>query len=421
MDKQIYTLEDHLELLVGLKGQGKFSLETSDISILQSIGRQVFKGTALTDRQYELVKEKLSKYKDQFSALEYDVEHSFNTLRMPLREIDRTKYVKIVSHLDAVGPNEVYESYKQNWQWIKVRFPFSKKLIVAIEEISRTTPSGKYYHKKGSHEHYFHFNEKNIFEVVEMFQPKNFEIDDELLELYQRLKTMNNNKDQYIPGIYNFKLKNLTDRAVKYMLSSIGEPSIETLALYRDRQHLFGLHHFDDADLDHSISQLTILSKKIVTRKHKNVFISNQTYNLNRVSETILELNRFPLLVVLPDVDSDNLSNLSSIHQTFNGFVDNSEMSVLFRLDNQTNSDFNDYIKKNNLNSPVDKDTKIVYINSSNVPKPLIQSNWRPSAVLLLSSTRQHTRVSTYSESVDLIIHYDETPSQFMRRNLDIL
>ena len=54
------TVEDYLERLVGLQDDNvKYTLDSSDISILRSIGRQVFKGIALTDRQHELVKNKL--------------------------------------------------------------------------------------------------------------------------------------------------------------------------------------------------------------------------------------------------------------------------------------------------------------------------------------------------------------------------
>lgn len=419
MKNEAYTVEDCLELLVGLQGQGKFQLETSDVTFLQSIGRQVFKGTALTDRQYSVVKEKIEKYKDQLVALEYNVDLALENLRMPLREIDRSKFITVVDHSDTVGPNGVYETYKDKWKWIKVRFPFSKKLIVLVEEVLYIIPRHKYFHKKGSHEHYFLLNEKNLYEVISRFKEKNFKIDEYLLGEYERLEYMNNNKEKYIPGVYNYKLKNLSDRAVSYMISSVGEPTLETLALYKDRQELFGLHYFDDQDLTQSLQQLTALSKKIAVRKRNNVFISRKNYTINNVAESVLELNRFPLLVILPE--NDPLSDLCTVHQAFNGFIENSMSTVMFRLDNKSNSDFNDYIRKHNLNSPLDKDTKIVYINNSSIPKPLVMSEWTPSAALLLSSSRPHSRIGVYAEGLDLVIHYDEEPSQMMRRNLDIL
>lgn len=419
MKTEVLTVEDCLELLVGLKGEGSFQIESSDQTILQSLARQVFKGTALTDRQHDLVKQKLSKYKDQFLALEYDIDLAVEQLRMPLRDIDRSKFISIVEHTETLPPTQVYESYKQNWKWIKVRFPFSKKTIVLVEEIIANISRSKYHHNKGAHEHFFFCNEKNIYEVVSKFKDKNFEIDSALLSMYEKLENMKNNKENYIPGIYNFKLKNLSERAVTYMVSSVGEPSIETLALYKDRQELFGLHYFDQLYLDQSLAQLSTLAKKIANRKKISVFVQQDKYTINAVAESILELNRFPLMVILPE--NDPLSYLHKVHSAFSGFVDNDAVSVLFRLDNKTNSKFNDYIKKHNLNSPLDTNTKIVYISNDNVPKPLLMSDWNPAAALLLSSTRNHSRVGVFCEDIDLIIHYDKEPSVMLRRNIDIL
>lgn len=419
MDNKTCTTEDCLELLVGLKEQASFQIESSDQTILRSIAKQVFGGIALTDRQYDLIKQKLIKYKDQFLSLGYDVDLAVDNLRMPLREIDRKKFVTIVDHSETLKANEVYETYKEKWKWIKVRFPFSKKLILIIEEINSKIPKSKYHHNKGTHEHYFFLSEKTIYEVVKQFKDKSFIIDEQLLSMYEKLETMKDNKENYIPGIYNFKLRNLNDRAVNYMLSSLGEPSIETLALYKDRQESFGLHYFDQLDLEESVAQLSTLSKKIVKRTKTNVFVHQEKYTINSVAEAILELGRFPLIVILPSTDP--LSHLHVVHSAFSGFIENTDVSVLFRLDNKTNSEFNDYIKKHNLNSPLDNNTKIVYISNDNIPKPLLMSDWKPSVALMLSSSRSHTRVNTYCEALDLVIHYDKEPSIMLRRNLEIL
>jgi hypothetical protein len=87
----------------------------------------------------------------------------------------------------------------------------------------------------------------------------------------------------------------------------------------------------------------------------------------------------------------------------------------MFRLDNTDNAEFNNYIKKNSLNSKLDKNTKVVYINSSNITKPLLNSDWIPSAVLLLSSHRLTSKIKVFVDESDLVIHYDESVSQFKR------
>jgi hypothetical protein len=416
MKSKIYNVEDSLELLVGLKDQASFQIESSDQTILQSIGRQVFKGTALTDRQHELVKEKLLKYKDQFTALEYDLDSALENLRMPLREIDRSKYIALVDTID-VYKNTPYESHKQDYNWIKVRFPFTKKLILLVESLNH---DGQYHHQKGSHEHYYRASEKNIYEVLSTFGDKNFEIDNDLKIQYEKLVEMKNNEKNYIPGIYNFKLENLSSRAIEYMISSIGEPDTNTLAIYKDRQEQFGLKHFDEYELENSLNNLSVLGKKIANRKKFQIFINSNEYKFSALADAILELYRMPLLVVLPA--SDPLQSLYTVHQTFKNVVDIDSSTVMFRLSNdEQGKDFNSYVKDYSLNNPLDKYTKIVYTDSNKISKPLVKSDWRPSAVLLMSSHRPNTKVMNFIESSDLIIHYDTEQSRFLMRELEVI
>ena len=84
----------------------------------------------------------------------------------------------------------------------------------------------------------------------------------------------------------------------------------------------------------------------------------------------------------------------------------------MFRLDNKTDKEFNQYIKDHNLNNSLAKDTQVVYISSSKkFPKPLFNSDWQMESVLFLESIR-NTKLEHYLVS-DLIIHYDEIESQF--------
>ena len=172
MEQVNYTVEDSLELLVGLRKTVSFELEKSDISFLSSIARQTFKGVALTDRQCNVVKEKLIKYKEQFEKEEYNVDLALTNLRMPLREIDRSKFIKLIDDAPLNSPNE---------KWIRIRFPFSKKLIAELDNMLRLF-NLEYSHSKGTHEHHFKLTERAVFELVSRFQSRHFIIDQEILD-----------------------------------------------------------------------------------------------------------------------------------------------------------------------------------------------------------------------------------------------
>lgn len=418
MMKVVYTVEDYLELLVGLKEQSAFQLDSSDVSILQSLGRQVFKGIALTDRQYNLVQNKLLKYKDQFSALGYNVDSSLENLRMPIRTIDRSQYITVVNHSDIIGDNEVYESYKEKWQWVKIRFPFNKKTILIIEDLKIKVGPGDYHHKKGSHEHFFKFSERVVFEILNNFKNKNFEISDELVEYYDQLLTIASTPEKYVPGVYNLELKNAHPYVQKTLKEMFGDPNEENLLLYKDKSMLYGLEHFDIDLLSKSASKFSILSQKIAQRKNNKIFVKKTEWNIQELVGTLYELKRFPILIPLQEKTC--LDQLSLLTQHFKNIVDNKQVSVLFRLDNNVEyqRDFNEFVRDNKFNNPVDKNTKIVYINKNKIPKPLVKSDWRPSCVLLFEGSTNYVpndKLEFYEIECDLNIHYDEDVSPFYK------
>lgn len=412
MINEIATIEDLLEILAGLRSDHKIEIEKSDATIMYSIARQVFNGTALTDRQYSLVEEKLQKYKSQFLN-EHNFDIAINQLKYPLREIDRSKYIKIVSHEEMVGPNNVYESYKQDWKWIKVRFPFSKKLILCLEKISKKD----YHHEKGSHIHYFKFTEKNTYDLVNVFKDKNFTIDTELLEHYSKINMFVENHTDFLPGIKDYTLVNFLPISKKAFENSIGEPSIKNLYKFKDRKFLYGIHFFDEAEVDKSLENVSALTKKIVNRTKQSIFVNNSKFTIEQLTTSISELERYPLLVILDNEDA--YEKLSELYAQFSLVLPSQSQSVMFRLDNKDNKKFNDFVRNNNLNNVVDKDTKIVYINKEKIPKPLLKTNIYFNAALYTNSIRPTQRIGMYLNSIDLTIHYDENVSQFMRFQKD--
>ena len=401
----MFTVEDYIEILAGIQtSESKFELISSDYNLITSLGRQTFKGIAFTDRQFELAKIKLNDYKDQFETNGYnDIEQSFDNLRMPVRELDRSKYIK---HQDDK---------------IVIRFIFNKKLIQYIEEIKRIVPGHEY--SSVTKIHSFPITEKSIYEVIKTFKDKNFVVQDELLEYYKQVEHMADNKNNYIPGIYSLKLENLNNKAIDFMMSSHGEPTIDNLAIYNDRRDLYGLHHFDDEDLQVSLSKLTTLSQKIVKRKSQQILINPQEHNVDRLAESILELNRMPLLVVLNE--KDPLDGLYQMSQAFKGILFNSS-TVLFRLENtEYGQEFNSFIKDNDLNISLDNNPKVVYISNNKLPKPMISSQFQPSTAVLIGSHVPGTKVDTYLNRLDLVIHYDQQASMVYsyrgtnRRNIE--
>jgi hypothetical protein len=380
----IAYIEDILHYYVDTIG-----VEDADKPILTSISRQCKKGIALTDRQYELVKSKL--LNKQELLVDVCLEGNL-TPRLPLRQIDRSKYIAIVSHGEMLGDDSVYESYKENWVWIKVRFPFAKKLIAKLDNVkTKVNQRHQYYHVKGSHEHYFKLKGDVVYWLVNAFSNSNFEIEDRVIEYYNASKQIIENSSNYRIEYAEGKFKNLPDKVVSEVAS------LSQLCI-ADRQIRYGY-------TIENVAHENTLQEQIAYREHADVYIDPTLYSITQIANSINLLDRFPM-VVLIDNDSQ-YDQVAAIHQAFD-FVDNSLQSVLFRVDTESTYNLNDYIKEHSLNNWVDKNTKIVYIKKNQLPKVMLSSNFRPVTAFAINSYRSNTMVENYIKfNCDLIVYHD--------------
>tara|TARA_B110000483_G_scaffold15643_1_gene17571 strand:+ start:1170 stop:2417 length:1248 start_codon:yes stop_codon:yes gene_type:complete len=404
---KLITIEDCIEALAGTHEHIVCSkeIESSDKGLIYSLARQTVRGTAYTDRQCELAISKATHYKSILEEVDIDVTTSVTQLRMPLRSIDRSRWIKLKNQMQSLIPFN-----NPDEQYIAVRFSFQKNLISALENIN----SKPIHYDKINKTHYFEYNERTLHNVVSALTNKGFEIQPELQERYEILEMMNNNKKNYVPGIYSLKLKNLHAKAIDYAISTIGSPDVDNLAMYKDRDQLLGITHFDEDDLNNSIRKLTTLSQKIVKRKSSNILINSDEHVFDRVAESILELNRYPLLVVLND--ESELENLQKVHQSFRNIFSNDDFCSLYRKENISpgNTEFNEYIKQNKLNNSLAIKSKVVYTSINKMSKVMLKSEWRPQAAILMGS-RRSTKVDQFLQELDLVIHYDTDVSPFRK------
>jgi len=122
------TIERCLEILSGFDQVHEVKLEqlkSSDVNLMQSLGRQVVRSIPLTDRQYDLAVVKCNDYYNILNKFGID-KTAFENLRMPLREIDRSKWVRKVEYTGE--------------DCLAIRFTFNKKLIELLEK-TRTKES----------------------------------------------------------------------------------------------------------------------------------------------------------------------------------------------------------------------------------------------------------------------------------------
>jgi len=402
------TAESCIEILSGVHPTHSYKgndVHNNDKHLIMSLTKQSFKGIAYTDRQYELVKSKILLYKEVLEKLDINVTDCINNLRLELRTIDRSKWVGI-RNIDGTS-------------YIAVRFTFNKRLISALESLRSSGIEKEKIDDADNKINYFKHTELNLYKIIEILKERKFTIEDEVNSQYEKLQIMMNNKNDYLPGVYGFKLKNLNAKAVDYIITDIGdEPSLKNLALYKDREALYGIEHFDQEDLDASLQSLTTLSQRIVRRTSTQILIRPESFTVNHIVESILELNRYPLLVCLNS--ETDLDDLTTVYKGFGNIFSNEDSCVLYRKDNDTedNKDFNKFIKQNNLNNSLDTNSKIVYTTQDKLVKTLLKQEWQPKSALVFGCSRKN-KIQTYLDELDLVMYYDADVSPFLTSKIE--
>lgn len=388
----IINIEDCLECLVGMRdAPATFTVEKTDHTIVNSIARQVFRGIALTDRQFSLMKEKLVNYKEQFVAAGVDnFEYVIEQTRQPLRHIDRTRYIKLVDDK------------------IEIRFPFKKSDIILVEEAGRVAVKyNEYSHTKGSHIHTFDFNEINVMNLMDRFATKEFEIDGELIEIYKKITEVRNNPQDYLSGIFSKQLVNIKPSLAPYISNELGELSNETSVQFVDRRFRYGFDHVGDL-----INNTFTLENKIALREDATYQSKPSAETTESILGALWKLKRFPLLVILDRLNAE--TQLYEFANYYRDILDPKEQSVLFRIED-SEAGFNQLVKDRKLNNWVDKNTKVVYISRDKLPKLLINNEWKPTATFSYTSSMDKFVNSYVSFNCDLVVYREENMSPMRR------
>ena len=424
----IYTVEDCLEIMMGFSDilvSPPFELLERDKKILQSIGSKTFKGVGLTDKQLAVIKKiLLTNYVQQFSDRGIDLIKSLEQLRGPLRELDRSTFIKIEKVKDIPELNQVYNkgNFGIELKVIVLRFPFNMSYARLINDIKKKFRYDDRYFNYNNH-YLFPYEEKYVYHLIYKFKDKIKDIDPELLEVYKKLCEINEHPDQHIPGIYDYQIRNVPNEYINHLHNNIGIPSKENLYLYQDRRQALALEFMNNSAVQESLGKIDILSQKIALRKTFIININKNKWTLDQVIGSLNQLLRFPLLVVLNEKTA--LNDYHEIYSRLKLMFLNSQHSVMFRLPNHgdNNIEFNQRIAEDRTNNLIDENTKVVYISHKRVPKPLIKSKWQARATISLRSEREHNQVQNFLQQYDLIIQYDneESPWNMWHHEVEII
>jgi hypothetical protein len=136
-----------------------------------------------------------------------------------------------------------------------------------------------------------------------------------------------------------------------------------------DRRKRFGLV-IDDIEIP-DMSNYRLLHT-VIHRSSAEIAIPPTQHSIHDVVLCLSDLDRFPLLVLLDEVNC--LDQLTVFHNAIKEIVPSENQTVLFRVEgNSSQNEFNEFVREKKLNNWLDDNTHIVYIKKTKLPKLLLK------------------------------------------------
>lgn len=393
------TIEDAIELLY----QNRFKLKVSgsEKNLLSSLTKQISENVGLTDRQLALCVKKIQNYSQVLTDLGIDVVTLtvMQPTRTPLREIDRSQWVKM--GLSSDNSNTV----------LLVKFDYSKDFSIFWQEIKESLV-GKIFEKSNFKE--VALVESNILVLVAALKDRGFSIDDDLLKIYEKIEYISEHPNEFLPFIdvddNNFVIKNTNKNLQKHLDSIESEneeiSSIQRLMIAKS----CGIAHKSPNAID-KILDLTIsnAAKKILISGETRFRLDPDKFSLKDIAETIDTLKIWPVLCAV-DEDTACFETVKSICSAFVPYVDQTALTVFFRLSNGQNNhqEFNQFVKDNHLNNYIGPNTKVVVISKNKIPKPLVSADWHPKTAIV-ESAHDYGKLSTYLNDFENVFYHNKS------------
>jgi len=358
-----------------------------DSKVLRSFGTMLKTGIFFTENQSKLLLKILQDNREKLEFFQKDIEEL----------IHNPTWSKTFRHVDVV--RKFYISDNDGELSLFIEFTYSgtvrrqlQSIVKKVDGLTQINPSKLYTAD---------LTEKNIVELVEVLKPLNFVIDDKIIQHYTTIKSWSENEVKS-----QFFLTTMTNTNFqKHITDDLGLNSAITQDIINDRSIRY--NYF----VEKSEKNPENLTEIIASRDLPTIWIDKKKYDLSDIIESLVQLKRFPLLVVFDGYDEKrcfaDLQNLTKSLEKNRIF---SDIGIYFRLDNSaTGKEFNQYIGDKHLNSKLEKNSVVCGVQSGKIPKFLLKTDWKPMSVISLGNAVKNGKTSVYTSCCDLIVSYSDT------------
>lgn len=355
------------------------NLYPADRTIIYSLSDQLSKGNGFTEKQRALAIRLVTKYSNALAdALQLNMaaELANPEFLHPIRKLSGAKIVKIKEHIN--GEKQIF-----------VEFPFNSNIVELFKQYRKSsTVSESAGWDPEERAWVFAFTESNVL-FLSTNLPEDFEYDEEFSNVANEIREISLNIEQYVPMISyesgKFIYKNISDK--------IPQPTSTNLVEVLLDARSYGITCWDESiDLALQSADINPHFKRFIENATCDPTVLIGSTHLSEI-EDLLDYSK-NILVVIPG--GSELEHLRSVHSFLsNKGVTAEQMTVMFRLDSGSGRMCNEFIKENNLNSPVTESTKFVFV-SGKIPKPLIESQKKFDLVIHFGTNSAHYTLKNY-------------------------
>ena len=382
------------DLIIALAMSQNLTINPYDLKLIHSFHDQISRGLGFTEKQellsVKILKRQVLKLDSMFrTQISPFLENPI--FRLPRRVVSASKKISIV-------PHTLYGKA------IKAEFPYNEKMLTRIREEKSKLNYSQWDPEQKSW--IFSLDEHSLSLLNKIAIEENFAVDAEFENYQNQIREIENNIEQYVPMV------SFNDKKLEFLNISpkIAQPANSNIIENLFYARKLGIFTWDELieETDEWKSTDTLVKKFLQTDPKGEFSINLEKSTISSIKDIVKYLS--PVLFVIPGG-----TELEKIEQSLDFLktlgISNEEISVLFRLPTETGGKFNNFIRENNLNSPVTENTKVVFI-SSKVPKTLIEKKIKFNLVVNFNFYNIHYSIKNLLKWHHNVIHMMEKKQQ---------
>lgn len=366
-----------------------------DLTVIQSFSNQISSGRSFTQKQESYARSILQRYQKQIaSQLNLDFLNILSSARLknPYRTITSEKYIALT---------------QDNPRQIIIKFNYDFEILTSIREFRAKNELRNVLWNEEGKFWSFPLKESVLKWIIDNFSNKGFVFSEEIQNFQNQISEITNNLEKFVPVLkrngneleyVNFTPK-ITPKNTVNILSAILEARKNGIFVWDDEINL-------------ELEQLDNLSPEILKflkhSDHSGIHFSENSSFFNLKPLLFLD---YPLFFILPGGNEQKYLEFLVKYFTQHG-IHESEMTVLFRLENKNDKNFNNFVKINGLNNAISEKIKIFFL-SNKLPKPLLKSAIKPYIVFYGGLPGVNYSLANFLKFHDFRINFHITESDF--------